>query len=186
MTTSDWNKLEDSELIRLSQQGDSRAFNVLVERYRPEALNIAYRMLGDRNDAEDACQNAWLSVWKAIRQFKGGNFKAWELTILANACRYEFRKRKQRVEFTVHDFPSHSANDSVANDALISEKLVTVQKALLKLSHEQRLVITLRAFSGLSYKEIAQAMNCSIGTIRSRLNRAKINLRDILHDEELL
>jgi len=182
---SDLNKFEDSELIKQSQQGDVRAFNVLIERYQPEALNVAYRMLGNRNDAEDACQEAWLSAWKSIRQFRGEHFKAWVLAILANACRHQFRKRKQRLEITIPDFPPHTRSDSGADDALINEKIEAVQKALLKLPHEQRLVITLRAFSGLSYEEIARVMNCSVGTVKSRLNRAKISLRDMLQDEEL-
>jgi RNA polymerase sigma-70 factor (ECF subfamily) len=174
--------MEEAELIRCSQQGDVQAFNILVERYQKEALNFAIRMLGNLPDAEDICQDSWLAAWESIRRFKGGSFRTWVLHIVANDCRDEFRRRKKRVSISVTDSPPPIMADPKGNTALSHEMIEAVQETLLQLPHEQRLAITLREFNGLSYDEIAKVMRCSTGTVRSRLNRGRINLRDLLRD----
>jgi len=174
--------MEETELIRRSQQGDMKTFNILVERYQKEVLNLAARMLGNLPDAEDVCQDSWLAAWESIRRFKGGSFRSWILSIVANACRDEFRRRKKRSSVLVADFPPQAITDQRSDAALSHEMLKAVQEALLQLPHEQRLAITLREFNGLSYDEIAKVMRCSPGTVRSRLNRGRIRLRNLLRD----
>lgn len=155
---------------------------ILVERYQKEVLNLAARMLGNLPDAEDVCQDSWLGAWKSIKRFKGGSFRSWILSIAANACRDEFRRRKKRVSISITDSTPSILADPKGNAALSHEMLEAVQEAVLQLSHEQRLAIILREFNGLSYDEIAKVMRCSTGTVRSRLNRARINLRNLLRD----
>lgn len=180
------NNPEDSELISSSQQGDLEAFNVLVERYQQQTLKIAYRMLGNLDDAEDVCQNSWLSAWKSIRDFRGGNFKAWIFRIVANNCKNEYGKRKRKLDISVPDFMDRAADISENNEIFTREKMEAVQRALLKLPYDQRLAVTLREFGGLNYEEIAGVMNCSVGTVKSRLNRGRITLRDILKTQDII
>ncbi len=175
---------QDNELIRRSQMGDLRAFNVLVERYQKETLKVAVRMIGSLPDAEDVCQNSWLAAWKSIHSFRGGSFRAWVLRIVANACRDIFRRKKQLPEILGTDSLLQNIADSNTDAILSLEMVETIQKALIRLPHKQRLAVTLREFNGLSYEEIAMVMKCSLGTVRSRLNRGRINLRNLLQGKE--
>ena len=178
--------MEEAELIRHSQQGDAHAFNILVECYQGEVLNFAVRMLGNLLDAEDVCQDSWLAAWKSIRHFRGDNFRVWVLHIVANDCRDEFRRRKNRTIISITEFSRLTLANPKDNSILNHEIIEAVQKALLQLPHEQRLAVTLREFNGLSYDEIKIVMKCSLGTVRSRLNRGRINLRNLLRERGLL
>jgi len=176
--------MEEAELIKRSREGDVHAFNVLVNQYQKEVLNFAFRMLGNLPDAEDVCQNSWIAAWESIRRFRGENFRSWVLSIVAHDCHDEFRRRKVRATISEGDPPITLA-DSKANH-LGTEITEAVQEALLKLPHEQRLAVTLREFNGLSYDEIKIVMKCSLGTVRSRLNRGRINLRNLLRERGFL
>ena len=142
------NDIEESKLIKLSQQGNAEAFNALIERYQKEALNIAFRMLGNLPDAEDVCQTAWLSAWSSIRKFRGGSFRAWVFSIVSNACRDEFRKRKRKrtMETTITDCLQPSADRYIEDMVLTREKVETIQKSLLQLPYDQRLAVILRVY----------------------------------------
>jgi RNA polymerase sigma-70 factor (ECF subfamily) len=139
---------------------------------------------GHLNDAEMSARRLAVA-WKPAH-FKEGNFRAWVIRIVADDCRDEFRKRKRKLDISIPDFPPEITSHFDDNIILTREKMEAVQKALLQLPHEQRLVITLREYNGLSYEEIAGVMKCSIGTVRSRLSRARIRLRDILQDRDIL
>ena len=97
--------MDDIELIRDSQNGDLDSFNELVRRYQKMAYNLAFRMLGDAQAAEDATQEAFFSAWKSIRRFRGGSFKAWVLQITANACRDQLRRVKRRPAVPLETLP---------------------------------------------------------------------------------
>jgi RNA polymerase sigma-70 factor (ECF subfamily) len=179
---------EEAQLIKLSQQGSAEAFNALIECYRKEALNIAFRMLGNLPDAEDVCQTAWLSAWKSIKKFRGEGFRAWIFSIISNACRDELRrrKRKRNMETGIPDCLEPSADCCIDDMVLTHEKVEAVQKALLELPYEQRLAVILRVYGGLNYEEICRVMHCPAGTVRSRLNRGLHRLRDLLQDGKCL
>jgi len=177
--------MEEAELIKRSRDGDVQAFNVLVNQHQKEVLNFAFRMLGNLPDAEDICQNSWIAAWKSIRHFRGDSFLTWVLTIVAHDCHDEFRQRKVRIAVSVDDPPMVVA-DPKANHTLDMEITEAVQQSMLELPHEQRLAVTLREFNNLSYDEIAGVMKCSVGTVRSRLNRGRINLRNHLRDKGFL
>jgi RNA polymerase sigma-70 factor (ECF subfamily) len=105
--------MDESELIRASQDGDLDSFNELVRLYQKMAYNLAFRMLSDSQAAEDATQEAFFSAWKSIRRFRGSSFKAWIMQITANACRDQLRRLKRRplvpLESLPYDPPAVSA-----------------------------------------------------------------------------
>jgi RNA polymerase sigma-70 factor (ECF subfamily) len=181
--------MDDIELIRDSQNGDLDSFNELVRRYQKMAYNLAFRMLGDAQAAEDATQEAFFSAWKNIRRFRGGSFKAWVLQITANACRDQLRRVKRRpvvpLETLPYELPSVSA-ESPEDYAIRKELGEHVQRGLTTLSHEQRMAVILCDIQGLSYGEVAEVMECSLGTVKSRLNRGRTQLRDYFVKMELI
>jgi RNA polymerase sigma factor, sigma-70 family len=182
--------MDESELIQGSRQGDVNFFNKLVELYQKQVYNLALRMLGNIPSAEDVTQDAFISAWKGIRSFKGPNFKAWLLRITANACRDRLRKLKRHPDVSLEaSFPNLSdiASTKSAEDVVISRELADeIQRGLAGLPWEQCLAVTLCDIEGLSYKEIAQVMGCSLGTVRSRVSRGRTRLRDYLVRRGLL
>lgn len=175
----------EEALILRSKDGDLDAFNLLVEKYQSQVYNLTLRMLGNSQDAEDSTQETFLLAWKAIPGFKGGSFRAWLLRIASNACTDVLRSRKGRrvdsLDATFPEFnPIPSELESPEDHALRQEVAELIAGQLLRLSEDQRLVVTLADLQGLSYEEIAQVMNCSLGTVKSRLSRGRSNLRDLL------
>jgi RNA polymerase sigma-70 factor (ECF subfamily) len=181
--------MDDIELIHASQDGDSDSFNELVRRHQKMAYNVAFRMLGDSQAAQDATQEAFFSAWRNIRRFRGGSFKAWVLQITANACRDQMRRLKRRpvvpLESLPYDPPAASA-ESPEDYAIRKDMGEHVQRGLTTLSHEQRMAVVLCDIQGLSYEEVAEAMGCSLGTVKSRLNRGRTHLRDYFVKMELI
>jgi RNA polymerase sigma-70 factor, ECF subfamily len=181
--------MDDTELIHASQNGDLDSFNELVRRYQKIAYNVAFRMLGDTQAAEDATQEAFFSAWRNIRRFRGGSFKAWVLQITANACRDQLRRIKRRplvpLESLPNDPPSVST-ESPEDYAIRRDLSEHVQRGLTTLSHEQRMVVVLCDIQGLSYEEVAESMGCSLGTVKSRLSRGRVRLREYFVKMELI
>ncbi|MCL0037008.1 sigma-70 family RNA polymerase sigma factor [Dehalococcoidia bacterium] len=182
----------EEELIQQSKDGDLDSFNQLVERYQGQVYNLAMRMLGNRQDAEDATQEIFILSWKAIGSFRGGTFRTWIFRVAARFCTDEVRRRRGRqVDSLDAMFPEHNPLPSSAEspeDHLLREDLSQlISQHLLCLAEEQRLVVTLADLQGFTYEEIAQITNSSIGTVKSRLNRGRANLRDLLlKNRELL
>ena len=171
--------MEEGELIQAAKKGDLDSFNHLVERYQREVYNLALRMLGNTQGAEDATQEAFVSAFKGISRFRGGSFRAWLLRIVANACRDQLRSLRRRPTIPIEALelePDRNA-PSPEDYALRRELGGEVARALASLPLEQRLAVILCDIEGLSYEEIAQAMNCSLGTVRSRLSRGRARLR---------
>jgi len=189
--------MDEPNFIRAAQQGDVAAFNQLVRAYRVMVYRTAYRVLGDAASAEDATQEAFVSAYKHLRAFRGGSFKAWLLRIVTNAC-YDQLRAKQRHPSASLDAllvdPEHPAPglDRVASEAPQEfaerqELGATIQRGLTTLPNDQRLTLVLVDIEGLSYEEAAQALATNVGTIKSRLSRARAALRDfLLRQEELL
>ncbi|MCL5265840.1 MAG: sigma-70 family RNA polymerase sigma factor [Chloroflexi bacterium] len=187
--------IEEQDLVAASRDGDVQAFDQLVLRYQQMVYNLAYRMLSDPESAADVSQDAFLSAFKELRKFRGGSFKSWILRITANAC-YDVLRRKQRrptssLDAMLEDedspacFPNQGEGPEAA--ALRRELLEGVKDGLLTLPPEQRLVVILSDVQGLAYEEIAQITNSSLGTVKSRLSRGRVRLRDfLLRQPELL
>jgi RNA polymerase sigma-70 factor (ECF subfamily) len=134
-------------------------------------------------------QEAFFSAWKNVHRFRGGSFKAWVLQITANACRDQLRRVKRHpvipLESLPYDPPAVST-ESPEDYAMRKEMQEHVQRGLTTLSHEQRVAVILYDIQGLSYEEVAEVMGCSLGTVKSRINRGRSRLRDYFLDRELL
>jgi RNA polymerase sigma-70 factor (ECF subfamily) len=206
---------DDQTLIARSQRGDRRAFNTLVERYQSAAYALALRMLGDPDIAADVTQDAFFSAFRAIGSFHGSSFRAWLLRIVSNGCFDQFRAQKRRpgssLDALLEGAPdgvggaagggagdvSGVAGDALAQAlsdptydpervALRAEQIAAIQAALLRLGAEHRLAVILSDVQGLTYDEIARVMDVPIGTVKSRLARARAQLRALLtRDPEL-
>ena len=186
--------MDEQELISRSKDGDVEAFNLLVEQYQRLVYNLALRMLGNAEAAEDTSQDTFLSAYKAIGKFRGGSFKSWVLRIAANSCHDKQRvARRYRIVsldtllLETDDLPQANNTESPEDYALRRELGRFLNEGLAHLPEDQRLVVILSDVQGLSYEEVAQATGSSLGTVKSRLNRGRTRLRDfLLQREELL
>jgi RNA polymerase sigma-70 factor (ECF subfamily) len=180
--------LDDLEFVRRASSGDVDAFNGLVERYQTLAYNVAYRTLGDREAAADATQDAFLSAFNGLAGFRGGSFKSWLLRIVTNACLDALRRTQRRPTTSLDQMMEAPGGEDVATDpgpqpeveALRREMGTEVQRALLQLPFDQRSTVILCDLQGLSYDEITQVTGAAIGTVKSRINRGRLKLRELL------
>lgn len=178
--------MDESELIRRCQQGEVACFNRLIENYQTCVYNLALRMLANVQVAEDATQDTFVSAWRGIRGFRGGNFRAWLLQIAANACRDQLRRLKRYPAVSLDASlvilgepasPTEHSPEDVAERRMFGEE---IQKGLATLLPDQRLAVVLSDIQGLSYEEIANVMGVPVGTVRSRISRGRQHLRDYL------
>jgi RNA polymerase sigma-70 factor (ECF subfamily) len=186
--------MNEAETISLAQKGDLAAFNRLVLTYQGIAFNVAYRIMGDAEAAADVCQEAFLSAFKNIRALRGASFKSWLLRIVTNACydqlRYQRRRPTSSLEEATanHDAeedPDHSPwlADSSAGPEEVSlsrELADLIQRGVASLPPDQRIIVVLSDVQGFNYQEIADITGISLGTVKSRLSRARARLRDYL------
>ncbi len=183
---------EDSELVVRSKDGDLQAFNFIVQRYQSQVLNLSARIIGDRGRAEDVTQETFISAYQAIGRFRGGSLPAWLMRIAANASRDSLRGSRRRPEQSLDEslesqsFQPVSAEPSPEEHAERSELNAELQKAILALSDDQRAVLVLIDVQGFSYEETTEFVGVSIGTVKSRLNRARRRVRDILMERREL
>jgi len=187
--------MDEADLIAASKKGDTAAFNQLVWAYQERAYNLAYRMLGDRDLAADATQDAFLSAYRAIGGFRGGSFRSWILRIVSNACYDELRRKKRRPTASLdalyavpEEYPvASSVGEGPEEQVLRQELWETVGVGLQTLPPDQREAVILRDIQGLDYQEIAQVTRVSLGTVKSRISRGRARLREILRQHpELL
>ncbi len=187
---------EERRLISSAQRGNIDAFNALVRLYEGRVYNLCYRMLGDGDSAADAAQEAFISAFRNLKQFRGGSFRSWLLRIATNACYDVLRSRQRRPTVSLDqdtDEEGESAPLQIADPgespddlALRAELAQAIQQALDQLPDEQRAVVVLCDVEGLPYDEIAQIVNANLGTVKSRLSRGRARVRDILRAGELL
>ena len=155
-------------------------------------LNLSARILGDRGRADDVTQETFISAFRAISRFRGGSLRAWLMRIAANASRDSLRGTRRRPEQSLDEslespsFQPASGEASPEEHAERSELNAELQKAILSLSNDQKAVLVLIDVQGFSYEETAESVGASIGTIKSRLNRARRKVRDILMERREL
>lgn len=192
--------MDEPALIQSAIEGDLNAFNHLVLEYQETAFNVALRMMGDVPSAEDAAQTAFISAYKNIRQYRGGSFRAWVLRMVTNACYDELRRQKRRPTVSLDgddDDDSDpmvetgwAADPKAANPQEEMEKAElehAIQHCLDRLPEDFRAVVILADIEGLDYEDISRTAGTPLGTIKSRLARARFKLRDCLKAfEELL
>jgi RNA polymerase sigma-70 factor, ECF subfamily len=192
-------KMDEAELIRFAQKGDLDAFNRLVLTYQELAYNLAYRMLSDPDGAADAAQNAFLSAYRNLNSYRGGSFKAWVLRMVTNNCYDELRRRHRHPTTPLSpiddqdeeeiESPRWMADDKPSPEESLEQVELSdaVQHCLANLPEDFRAVIVMVDIEGLDYQEVSQAINKPLGTIKSRVARARLRLRECLQEyRELL
>ncbi|MFZ5965965.1 MAG: RNA polymerase sigma factor [Bacillota bacterium] len=178
-------------LIEKSKKGDIESFERLIEQYQKLAFNIAYRMLGDMEDAKDATQDALVKVYKSISSFnEQSSFSTWLYKIVTNTCLDELRKKKKNkttsldnpMEAEDSTFQRNVPDESSTTEEIVEkrEEAKALYKAISLLPEQHKVVIILRDIKGLSYEQIGEILDCPEGTVKSRISRARIALRDIL------
>lgn len=181
----------DAVLIQKSKQGDVHSFELLISKYQVYAYNIAWRMLGNEEDAKDATQETLIKVFKGLDKFKeNSEFSTWLYTITVNTCRDQLRKRKKVMTLSVDDteekVPIQLVAEESADPAVrLEQKEVAGQllSALGKIPEFQKTAVLLRDVYGFSYEEIGAIENCSVGTVKSRISRGRHGLRSIILNE---
>lgn len=176
--------LEDDELIARAKRGDVKAYEELVRRHQDAAFRTAYFVAASTGDAEDAAQEAFVKAYRALPRFRpGAAFRPWLLAIVANEARNRLRSASRRETLVVRLSESRSEGDAAPSPeraALARADQEALAAALGRLPENDRLVIGLRFFLELSEKEMAEAMRCRPGTVKSRLSRALARLREVL------
>lgn len=191
----------DDELMQRFQKGDEDAFNLLVRRHQKPLINFIARYTGDKDNAEDLAQETFIRMFKAANRYKPGRaqFKTWMYFIAKNLCKNEIRNRGRRERYQVDNIISNDnstgGNDeeidliaSAPADAVFQPEVAlerkelrnTVQKAIAELPDQYRLPLVLRDIQGLSYDEIGNILELRSGTTKSRINRARLMLKDKL------
>ena len=176
-------------LIHRAQDGDLTAFNSLVARFQDPVYSLALRMLASPEAAQDATQEAFIRAWRRIDTFRGGRFQSWLFTIVANLSRDELRRRGRRPQTSLDaarddpDRPSLDPADEGPTPEAVAEQgdlRVLLERALAELPDEWREIVVLSDVQDLAYDEIARITGLPLGTVKSRLSRARGRLRDII------
>jgi RNA polymerase sigma-70 factor (ECF subfamily) len=179
---------DDERLVSEAQGGSVRSFNLLVERYQTPLYNLCLRYTGDRQLAEDVTQEAFISAWRALDSFRGGSFKAWLFRIAVNESRDLHRRASRRPSSSLDELLEEGLAGSLEADrspgpeeaALSADTARTLERSLRRLPEEYRVVVLLSDVQGLSYDEVCTALSLPLGTVKSRLFRARAALRKLL------
>jgi RNA polymerase sigma-70 factor, ECF subfamily len=189
---------QENQYIHRCQQGDPQAFEEILKLYEKKVYNLTYRMMGNHEDANDLAQEAFIRVYQSIDQFRGdARFSTWLYRIATNVCLDELRKRSRRQAESL-DEPVLTQDGSVMREipdwsdnpeeALNRREIQTmVQTGIQSLPEEQKIALILRDLQGHTYEEIAEMLDISLGTVKSRINRGRMALKGIFEkDRELL
>jgi RNA polymerase sigma-70 factor (ECF subfamily) len=183
--------MNENDLVKKAKNGDVEAFERLVEGYQKKVFNIAYRMLGNYDDASELAQEALIKIYKSLKSFKEeSQLSTWIYRITTNVCLDELRKRKNKAVVYI-DEKIRSEDDEITRQvedkqptpeqrAEQNEVKKAINNAIQSLSQDYKIVIILRDIQGLSYDEIAEILKCPTGTVKSRINRARQSLKELL------
>jgi RNA polymerase sigma-70 factor (ECF subfamily) len=190
----------DDELMERYRAGDENAFTLLVRRHQQPLVNFIARFINDRDGAEDLAQETFIRIFKASRRYKPGRaqFKTWMYHIATNLCKNELRNRGRRDRYRVDNVVDSDGNggdseqidliESAPADAAFQPEVAlerkelhdAIQTAIAELPEQYRVPLVLRDLQGLSYDEISEVLELRIGTTKSRINRARLMLKDKL------
>lgn len=186
----DYATAEDTALVEASRGGDTAAFEELVARHRDKVFARAFSMLRNEEEAVDLSQEAWVKAWQRLEQFQGdSSFLTWMTRITINLCLDQIRRNKRRRTESIEQLDEDSGGVERQMPVVTtnpteglekSELRKRIDEALAKLSHEHRTVLVLHEFEDLEYKEIAKRMECSIGTVMSRLFYARRKMASLM------
>ena len=183
--------MDENALIQDAQRGDLEAFNLLVISYQDCVYNTALRVLGDGELAADAAQDAFIKAFRSIGSYRGGSFKAWLLRTVTNTCYDELRRKKRRPTVALEpetddgeemDTPRWLADPGLSPEEKLEldELEHAIQHCLEKLPDDFRTVVVLVDIEGLDYAEVSKVVRSPLGTIKSRLARARLKVQDCL------
>ena len=183
---------DDEVLVRAAQAGDLEAFNLLVQRHERPVFNVALRLLRDVGLAEDATQDTFIRAWQNIRTFQTGSVRSWLYKIATNRSYDMLRASARRpagsleaevVEIEPIWTTGGAGDESPDGLALRRELSIYLERALTALPEDQRMVVLLVDVQGLDYHEVAETLGIALGTVKSRLSRARARLRQALRDD---
>jgi RNA polymerase sigma-70 factor (ECF subfamily) len=192
MTAKDYSSADDRALVQDAQRGDMAAFEELVARHRDKIYARAYSMMRNEEEAIDLSQEAWVKGWQRLTQFHGeAGFGTWMTRIVINLCLDQLRKHKRQRTESIEEIDEESGgverqmpvvhvNPTAGLER--AELRQRIDRGLAQLSREHRTVLILHEFEEMEYKAIAKAMDCSIGTVMSRLFYARRKLASLLVD----
>ena len=179
--------INENELIKKAAKGDPNAFETLMLQYRTPVYNLCYRMLGDTEDAADMTQETFLKAWKHLGSFRMQSaFSTWLYRLAGNSCLDLLRSKKRRptISLVQEDEDGEQVTLDPADPSPLPDELLIkkeeqriLQDALMSLDEQQRIILTLRVIKDLSYDDIASILQIKSGTVKSRLARARENLR---------
>lgn len=176
-------------LIAAAMRGNMTAFNTLVLHYQDRVYSLAYRILGESESAADAAQDAFIAAYRRLDTYRGGSFRAWLFRIATNICYDELRRLKRRPVTAIEDLPGAEADDgpplpadtqTPEQAAQQAELARAIQQCIAALHMDQRSVLVLSDVEGLSYQEITEITGATLGTVKSRLSRARAAVRSCL------
>ncbi|MGD8455907.1 MAG: sigma-70 family RNA polymerase sigma factor [Anaerolineales bacterium] len=183
--------MDEVQLIQYAKEGDLDAFNRLVLVYQDMAYNLAYRMMGNPASADDITQEAFISAYRKLNSFRGGSFKAWLLRIVTNASYDELRRQQRRPTTSLEPTSSNNEGfdsaewlkdegESPEEAALRTELNTAIQQCLEGLAPEFRAVVVMVDVQGMDYSDAAEAIQKPLGTVKSRLARARVKMQECL------
>jgi RNA polymerase sigma-70 factor (ECF subfamily) len=179
---------DEMALIDAAKAGDLSAFNALVLGYQDQAYNVAYRLLDDAESAADAVQESFIKVYRRIDQYRGGSFRAWVLRIVTNCCYDTLRVRKRHYASRLdsetlppdHDRRLSDLRSSPHDHAVRHELNTLLARTIMQLPPGQRTVLVMCDVEGFEYHEVADMTGLALGTVKSRLSRARTKVRGVL------
>ncbi len=179
---------DEKTLVEAAQAGDLAAFNELVLKYQDQAYNVAYRLLNDAESAADAVQESFFKVYRRIEQYRGGSFRAWLLRIVTNTCYDTLRLRKRHYASCLdsetlppdRDRRLSDLRSSPHDDVVRRELNSLLTRAIMQLPPGQRTVLVMCDVEGFEYHEVADMTGLALGTVKSRLSRARTKVRGLL------
>ena len=188
----DYSAAQDVELVQAARTGDMVAFEQLVARHRDKIYARAFMMMRNEDEAVDLSQEAWVKGWQRLVQFQGeSSFTTWMTRIVINLCLDQLRKRKRKRAESIEALEEESGGVERLMPVVLvnpterlerAELRVRIDEAMSKLSEAHRTVLVLHEFEHMEYKNIAKTMNCSIGTVMSRLFYARRKMASLLQD----
>jgi RNA polymerase sigma-70 factor (ECF subfamily) len=189
-TQHDNSSVSDEKLVKAAQRGDMPAFEELVARHRDKIYARAFSMMRSEEDAVDLSQEAWVKGWQRLKQFQGdSSFVTWMTRIVINLCLDQLRKQKRQRSESIESLEEESGGVERQMPTVVinpteglerRELRQRIDKAMAQLSYEHRTVLILHEFEELEYKEIAKRMECSIGTVMSRLFYARRKMANLM------
>jgi RNA polymerase sigma-70 factor (ECF subfamily) len=196
ITHSTGSREEDGGLVKAFQVGDRTAFDALVLKHKDKVFNLCYWFLGDRQEAHDSAQDTFIKVYRSLKKFRlESAFSSWLYRIAANTCKNrlkssEYRHKKKivwldnpgEIEGGQYSAEIHDQSPSPMIDFEKKERMMLIQRAIASLPTDQRTIVVLRDIEGLSYEEIANITGLNFGTVKSRLSRARQQLRNKLRE----